>query len=142
MTIDTGNDEATYTLAGTPLVQLDAPQISGVMAVLQDCAHVITTPKGALFYDTTIGVPTPAQTLMNADLSDTDLLRVGREWSIACQAQVDGCAAAQFTLRRQADGKSIRFFGSIRPDGSGSTFPLLGTAAQVVSIIVPPQVTT
>lgn len=137
MTIDTGNDELTYTSDGTPLVDFNAPELSGVPVVLQDCAHTITTPRGALFYDTTVGVPTPAQTLTNADPSDADLVRIGREWSGACESQVDGCAQATFRLVRQPDGKSFKFYGSIKIDGSGAVYPLVGTAASVVNILAP-----
>lgn len=135
MAIDTGTDIATYAADGTPSLGLDAPEVSGVTAVLQDVAHVITTRRGVVFYDTSLGVPVPAGDIYNSTPDDAALVRIAGEWSDAAKEQVDAVSRARFVLSRLADGKGVKFVGTIST--ADGTFPLSGTAGEVVSILFP-----
>src|SRR5512135_722026 len=102
---DTGTDALTYQ-NGQAGLYLDAQETtSGWQTILQDVAHVIQTPRRALFWDAPTGVPTPVQDLYNGSFDDADLVRIGGEWGSAAQSQVEGVTGARFTLARGADGK-------------------------------------
>jgi hypothetical protein len=128
-------DESTYGPDGQCDAGFDRPAITMPRVQLENCARVIETPLGALFFDTSAGVTRPLQSLMNAVLDDADLIRIGGEWGTACRAQVQGVTRARFTLSRASNGKGITFRAII--DTAAGVFSLSGSAGDVIQVLVP-----
>jgi hypothetical protein len=135
-----GTDTSTFDASGRFSLGFDRPEISGVRVPLEHCARCITTPQGALFFDRTMGVRRPMQSLRNSMLTDADLASIASEWGAACKAQVQGVTGARFVLRRLPDGKSIAF-GAVVATTAGA-FPLNGTAGDALTFLFPVGLTT
>ena len=135
MAINYGSDTSTWGPDGRPSMGFDRPDITGIRVVLEAAARTITTPLGELFFDTTIGVTRPLQSLVNADLSDADLVNIAGEWAQAVREQVDFVTRARFVITRDATGKNLSFVATIwTADGA---FPLLGSAGDALKVLFP-----
>lgn len=131
-----GTDTSRWGADGKPSLGFDRPEISGVRVPLEHCACVLTTPQvTGLFYDRTIGVSRPLQTLRNSTPDDTELAGIAAEWGQACAAQVQGVKSARFTLRRGADGKTVMFAATIYTEVG--VFPLNGSAGDAAVVLFP-----
>ncbi len=117
-------------------IDVDGPEVSGVLAELQEVVNTITLPLGALSYAPSEGVPTPLDDLINADPTDADLRRIEAEYTAAVLDQTTGAVVgAEFLFTRDDTAKTLRLAGKI--DLRQGSYPLVALVGDAVQVLFP-----
>jgi hypothetical protein len=119
-------------------IDVDAPEVEGVLAELHEVANTITLPLSALPYALSEGVDTPLSDLINAQPTDGDLRRLEAEYTAAVLDQTTG-AVKGVALRffRDETGKGLEL--QARVDLQDGTYPLVALVGDAVRVIFPQE---